>query len=84
GGGSGVGDGGRPGLTTGGGGKGPDKATLKSTSTSSSRGSCRRRRRDTLEERVSEAFLRRRLQAIGFRAWHLQLVTSTARRCSAY
>ena len=60
-----VGDGGRQGLTTNGGGKRSDKVTLASTSTSSSRSSCRRR--DTLEEKVSEAFLKRRLQAVGFR-----------------
>ena len=62
-----IGDGGRQGLATSDWGKGSDKAALTSTPTSSSRSSCRRRQRDTLEERVSEGFLRRRLQSIGFR-----------------
>lgn len=61
-------DGGRQGFAPSGGGKGSDKARLTPTPTSSSRSSCRRgRQRDTLEERVSEAFLRRRLQAVGLR-----------------
>lgn len=62
-----VGDDGRQCLTNSDGRKGSDKATLTSTPSSSNRSSCRRRQRDTLEERVSEAFLRRRLQAVGFR-----------------
>ena len=61
----GIGDGGSKGTTTSGGGKRSDKVTLSSRSTASSRSS--HRRRGTLEERMSEAFLIRRLQAIGLR-----------------